>query len=435
MKFKIIKACEEDIDSMSGLLKNFLPYAKKHIGFNKPPVIFFKSDEANGKKLLGKTAHYDPVSMQITLYTSGRHPKDVLRSLAHELVHHGQNCRGDFRTLPDTSPGYAQEDGPLRKMEREAYEVGNLCFRDWEDGVKSNKIPLTMQLKESLFKKSLIKEEQHNVVRGDSLSGLAKKYYQDASKWPLIYKVNRQEIGENPDLIQQDTQLEIPDVAGWDAMPEQEKREIYAMSTFSRNAGVLEPASSEKPTQVDASNVPVSDGQYVFPLLVDPTSITPFGWRNAIPELEAKYAPTGPQPDAKKYERYRQKHQHFGTDLATPTGSDVVATVSGVIKKRGFNPGMGNYVYLDGSDGIEHGFLHLSKILVNKGQQVKAGDVLAKSGNSGSSSGPHLHYQARKNGNWIDPMTFFSGRSSLSEWKNVEINKLLTERFTKGKRK
>jgi hypothetical protein len=71
------------------------------------------------------------------LYTTGRHPKDVMRSLAHELVHHTQNCNGMFDNVGSTGEGYAQNDEHLREMEREAYEQGNLCFRDWEDSIKN----------------------------------------------------------------------------------------------------------------------------------------------------------------------------------------------------------------------------------------------------------------------------------------------------------
>lgn len=71
------------------------------------------------------------------LYTQGRHIKDILRSLSHELVHHHQNCRGDFGDDANTNEGYAQNDEHLREMEREAYECGNMIFRDWEDNLKS----------------------------------------------------------------------------------------------------------------------------------------------------------------------------------------------------------------------------------------------------------------------------------------------------------
>ena len=151
MKFKVVKRCQEDLHSIHGLLKSFLPFARKRMGFNKPPTIFFQSDQGNAQKLLGKTAHYEPSTMNITVYVTGRHPKDVLRSLSHELVHHGQNCSGEFGHTPDTAPGYAQRSKHLRNMEIEAYREGNLCFRDWEDEVKSGKINIPMELRESLF--------------------------------------------------------------------------------------------------------------------------------------------------------------------------------------------------------------------------------------------------------------------------------------------
>jgi hypothetical protein len=59
-----------------------------------------------------------------------------MRSLSHELVHHTQNLRGDFDNVQAMGDGYAQNDAHLREMEREAYEMGNLCFRDWEDSIK-----------------------------------------------------------------------------------------------------------------------------------------------------------------------------------------------------------------------------------------------------------------------------------------------------------
>ena len=123
-------------DVLSPLIKKFLPFAQKRMGFNDPPKLFLKNDSENASNPLGKTAHYDPSDMSVTLYVTGRHPKDVMRSLSHELVHHTQNCRGEFDDTGEMGEGYAQNDEHLREMEREAYEVGNMCFRDWEDSIK-----------------------------------------------------------------------------------------------------------------------------------------------------------------------------------------------------------------------------------------------------------------------------------------------------------
>ena len=123
---------------MGPYLQSFLPFAQKRLGFNRPPTIFFDSDAENAQQVLGKTGYYDPDASEIVIFVDNRHPKDVLRSLSHELVHHAQNCRGDLspEVAGETELGYAQNNAHMRGMESEAYEKGNLCMRDWEDSVK-----------------------------------------------------------------------------------------------------------------------------------------------------------------------------------------------------------------------------------------------------------------------------------------------------------
>jgi len=138
MNISVKNRSSQPLGHLESYLKSFLPFAQKRMGFNKPPYIFFDSDEQNSKKVLGKTAHYNPDSMEVVVYVDGRHPKDVIRSLSHELVHHTQNCRGDLNNdiAGETELGYAQNNPHMRNMESEAYEKGNLCMRDWEDSVK-----------------------------------------------------------------------------------------------------------------------------------------------------------------------------------------------------------------------------------------------------------------------------------------------------------
>jgi antirestriction protein ArdC len=113
-----------------------MPFSKKRLGWSKPVSVYFESDVTNGSNILGKTAYYDPNNMSVTLFTDFRHPKDIMRSLSHELVHHTQNCRGEFDKSTEMGEGYAQADEHLRNMEKEAYLQGNMCFRDWEDTYK-----------------------------------------------------------------------------------------------------------------------------------------------------------------------------------------------------------------------------------------------------------------------------------------------------------
>jgi hypothetical protein len=116
-------------------LEEFYPFCKKALGFEQDASIVFESDYKNAKDPLGKTAYYDPSASSISVYVDARHPKDIMRSVAHELVHHHQNVRGDLQGT-SMEEGYAQNDEHLREMEREAYEKGNLLFRDWEDHKK-----------------------------------------------------------------------------------------------------------------------------------------------------------------------------------------------------------------------------------------------------------------------------------------------------------
>ena len=123
-------------DILKSLIKQFMPFAQKQIGFEMPPRLFLKHDEKNGADPLGKTAFYEPAEKSITLYTTGRHPKDILRSLGHELVHHKQNCEGKFDDVGEMGEGYAQTNPHLRQMEEDANRDGSMCVRDFEDTLK-----------------------------------------------------------------------------------------------------------------------------------------------------------------------------------------------------------------------------------------------------------------------------------------------------------
>ena len=123
-------------DILKNLIKKFVPFAQKQIGFDKPPRLFLRTDLENAKNPLGKTAFYDPEARSVTLYISGRHPKDILRSLGHELVHHKQNCDGEFDGDYEMGPGYAQKDPHLRRMEEDANQRGSMTLRDFEDMLK-----------------------------------------------------------------------------------------------------------------------------------------------------------------------------------------------------------------------------------------------------------------------------------------------------------
>ena len=100
----------------------------------------------------------------------------------------------------------------------------------------------------------------------------------------------------------------------------------------------------------------------------------------------------------------RKRRPHYGTDFGAPTGTPVRATGDGVVQVSGRNGGHGLYVKLDHAGPYTSSYSHLSKLKVKKGQRVKQGDVIGLVGSTGYSTGPHLHYEFRVDGQPVDAM-------------------------------
>jgi hypothetical protein len=101
-----------------------------------PKVEFIDGDTENAKDFFGKTAYYDPATQTIVLYTEGRHPKDIVRSFSHEMVHHTQNLEDRLEGIATTN---TMEDENLDKIEQEANLVGTMTFRNWTDTINEDK--------------------------------------------------------------------------------------------------------------------------------------------------------------------------------------------------------------------------------------------------------------------------------------------------------
>lgn len=99
------------------------------------PEIKIRKDIRESSNFFGKTAHYDPENKEIVLYVLGRHPKDVMRSFSHEMIHHMQNLEDRLHNITTQN---VNEDNNLMELEREAYMLGNEMFRSWENSKKFN---------------------------------------------------------------------------------------------------------------------------------------------------------------------------------------------------------------------------------------------------------------------------------------------------------
>lgn len=100
---------------------------------------------------------------------------------------------------------------------------------------------------------------------------------------------------------------------------------------------------------------------------------------------------------------------HAGVDIAADPGTPVRAPALGSVIYSGYRTGYGKVVVIDHGYGIRTLFAHNAKLFVNVGQKVKRGEKISEVGSTGKSTGPHLHYEVRKNGVAVNPVTFFSG--------------------------
>ena len=174
---------EMDADDLVSEINKFYPYAKEYLGFDRPVELTLISDPDNAKDTFGKTAYYSPATEQMAIFVDGRHPKDIIRSFSHELVHHAQNCRGEFDREFNVGENYIETDDHLREMEREAYDKGNMCLRTYESYLKKenktmNEETLRKAIREAIKRVTENKTEIDEAAwkdLGDKVSGKEKK--------------------------------------------------------------------------------------------------------------------------------------------------------------------------------------------------------------------------------------------------------------------
>jgi len=113
----------------------------------------------------------------------------------------------------------------------------------------------------------------------------------------------------------------------------------------------------------------------------------------------------------REHPRFGGRKLHTGIDITMPKGTPLHATADGVVSFSGRNGGNGNVVVIEHGHGLTSVYAHNSQNSVKAGQAVKRGDVIALSGSTGISTGPHLHYEVWRNGQSINPAPFLEGKS------------------------
>ena len=153
---------------IAGILEHML---KKGMTVLPLPEIKTREDEENAANVFGRTAYYDPTKKEVVLYVTGRHPKDVLRSFCHEMIHHMQNLEGRLPAFITTN---TQEDATLNDIEKEAHYLGSMTMREYEDSIKKED-----SLEEGTKYRSIVADVRQavNIALNTLLSGKKLKGY------------------------------------------------------------------------------------------------------------------------------------------------------------------------------------------------------------------------------------------------------------------
>lgn len=112
---------------------------------------------------------------------------------------------------------------------------------------------------------------------------------------------------------------------------------------------------------------------------------------------------------------FKVNRMHTGTDIGMPTGASIVAANDGIVIKSTYTTGYGNMVMIDHGGGVCTVYGHGSENVAQAGQVVKRGEIVMKAGSTGWSTGPHLHFEIRINGNYVDPLPYITRKANIEE--------------------
>ena len=236
--------------------------------------------------------------------------------------------------------------------------------------------------------------QTYKVRQGDTISGIAKKF--GLTNISTLISVN--DIG-NVRQLAAGQKLKIPSIDGI----------VYTVKKGDSLSSITEKHKISLEQLLDVNELTsetLTAGQQLFlpGAAMDASSL-----RNAMGELfrmpiSAKFRWSSPYG-------YRidpiagVKSFHTGTDMACPTGTPILAAMSGKVTTTGINRVYGNYVIIDHGNGYQTLYAHMSKIIASKGQWVSQGTRIGLVGSTGYSTGPHLHFTVYKKGKLVDPMS------------------------------
>ncbi len=189
---------------------------------------------------------------------------------------------------------------------------------------------------------------------------------------------------------------------------EELSKTIAQQGTFGIADMLIKRLSIQEPTPVDQGGKPAMENPQAQPQTpVTPTPLPPEPGSKPGSDISDVYLPVrAPVSSGFGMRRDPFTHQlrfHKGMDLAAPEGMEVRAALEGEVSFAGFKPGYGNTVIIQHPGGLETTYAHLGATTVKKGEVIAAEQVLGSVGNTGHSTGPHLHFEVSRWGELIDP--------------------------------
>lgn len=212
--------------------------------------------------------------------------------------------------------------------------------------------------------------------------------------------------------------------------PLRELNQIVHEDTSSIDEGELLVVEIEEDAQFQGADKMVEIASYYSvwdTKTLDPYGIDPKGFEELVPitlynvSEGRNWAPVLDKSLVTSHFGWRNRRWHKGTDLDLETGDKVYAPFDGVVRISGVHSGYGRTIILRHYNGIETLYGHLSKFNYEPGTFIKAGEEIGKGGNTGRSSGSHLHYETRFEGNQFDPENIYNFRSNPMELRSSEF--------------
>ncbi len=167
-----------------------------------------------------------------------------------------------------------------------------------------------------------------------------------------------------------------------------EREEKAAEAEYNAIMAQVKKAQQSNSSKGSSANVTKGTGQFVWPAASSAARVSSYFGKREKPNAAAT-------------------SNHRGIDIAAPSGTDVLAADAGTVIVAGFGRSYGNYIVIDHGNGYTTLYAHNSRLCVKVNQSVTRGQVIAKVGSTGNSTGPHIHFEIKKNDSLVNPMNFF----------------------------